>query len=186
MVAGMTAKDSYLSETSSEVVAGGSRWHVWMKWDVVDGRAEVVELRVRAIGKPRAITASVLRDIRGEVFEAERARVVERLGWKVFPMPGSTAEDAERAQQHKRAQRDVFTAPRPRKLTGRKGDTLSADEGLRAVAEEYQRAYAAGEAPTKAVARAFKLSRSGAAKRVARARERGFLPKTEQGRPKGG
>jgi hypothetical protein len=53
------------------------------------------------------------------------------------------------------------------------------------VAAVYQDAQLAGEAPTKAVATKFKVTRSAAAKHVARCRAMGLLGATTQGRPGG-
>lgn len=56
------------------------------------------------------------------------------------------------------------------------------DEHYRRVAEIYASAAQRGEPPTKAVAEALVIAKSSAAKQVARARERGFLPPTSRGR----
>lgn len=56
------------------------------------------------------------------------------------------------------------------------------DDHYRSVAETYAQAVKTGHPPTAAVAERFTISKSAAAKQVARARERGFLPKTSRGR----
>lgn len=63
----------------------------------------------------------------------------------------------------------------------RRGRDLG-DDRYREVAEVYAQAVQEGRSPTKAVADHFTVEKSTAAKRVARARERGFLPKTSRGR----
>ena len=65
--------------------------------------------------------------------------------------------------------------------SGRRGRDLG-DAHYREVAEVYAAALQAGESPTKAVLEHFTVSKSAAAKKVARARDRGFLPKTSRGR----
>lgn len=56
------------------------------------------------------------------------------------------------------------------------------DDHYQAVAEVYRLAVAEGVPPTKAVAEHFTVSKSAAAKKVSRARERGLLPPTTRGR----
>lgn len=70
-------------------------------------------------------------------------------------------------------------APLPQGLALQRGDH-------QAVADVYLRAVAAGEKPRMAVAKAFTLSPSAAAKRIARAREHGLIPATTRGRAEGG
>ncbi len=65
--------------------------------------------------------------------------------------------------------------------SGRRGRDLG-DEHYREVAVVYARALQEGRRPTKAVQEHFTVEKSTAAKKVARARERGFLPKTTRGR----
>ena len=66
----------------------------------------------------------------------------------------------------------------------RGGVPLYQPEHFASVAETYRAAFAAGSAaPTKAVAQAFSVSRSTAAKWVARAREMGLLGEGVAGRP---
>jgi hypothetical protein len=62
---------------------------------------------------------------------------------------------------------------------------MSPDEALAEVAAIYMAAWRARGNPTKAVAESLSLSRSAAAKRVARARQAGLLPATTKGRPAG-
>jgi transposase len=60
------------------------------------------------------------------------------------------------------------------------------EEHFKEVADAYTRAWKIGDRPTKAVAEQWQVSRSTAAKWVARARATGLLPATERGRPLGG
>lgn len=65
--------------------------------------------------------------------------------------------------------------------SGRRGRDLG-DDHYREVAAVYAQALQDGRPPTKAVQEHFTVEKSTAAKKVARARERGFLPKTTRGR----
>lgn len=65
--------------------------------------------------------------------------------------------------------------------SGRRGRDLG-DEHYREVARVYARALQEGRRPTKAVQEFYTVEKSTAAKKVARARERGFLPMTTRGR----
>ncbi|MCU1624234.1 MAG: hypothetical protein JWL79_3079 [Frankiales bacterium] len=65
----------------------------------------------------------------------------------------------------------ALTDPKPR------GSRDLGDEHYRKVAEVYAKALREGRPPTKAVQERFQIEKSSAAKQVARARERGFLPK---------
>lgn len=65
--------------------------------------------------------------------------------------------------------------------SGRKGRDLG-DDHYREVAAIYAEALQADRPPTKAVQEHYTVEKSSAAKKVARARERGFLPKTTRGR----
>jgi transposase len=53
------------------------------------------------------------------------------------------------------------------------------------VAEVYRDAWARGEPPTRGVADHFTISKSAAAKQVAKAREMGLLPPTSRGKSSG-
>jgi hypothetical protein len=65
--------------------------------------------------------------------------------------------------------------------SGLRGRDLG-DDHYREVAAVYAQAMQEGRPPTKAVQEHFTVEKSTAAKKVARARERGFLPKTTRGR----
>lgn len=59
------------------------------------------------------------------------------------------------------------------------------DEALRAVATIYRLAHAVGDPPTRAVEDELRLSRATAGRWIAKAREKGFLGQTRQGRAGG-
>ncbi len=79
------------------------------------------------------------------------------------------------------AWRDDTAAERNALREGRRGRDLG-NGHYREVAEVYARAVQAGQPPTMAVAAHFQVEKSSAAKKVARARERGLLPPTTRGR----
>ncbi|PKQ22323.1 MAG: hypothetical protein CVT65_13975 [Actinobacteria bacterium HGW-Actinobacteria-5] len=64
----------------------------------------------------------------------------------------------------------------------RSGTRDLGDDHYRLVARIYSEAVERRQPPTKAVAEALTIAKSSAAKQVARARERGFLPPTTRGR----
>jgi len=59
------------------------------------------------------------------------------------------------------------------------------DAALEALAMVYARAYAVGNEPTKAVEQTFGFTRSTASRWISRARDRGFLSRTQQGKAGG-
>jgi hypothetical protein len=74
------------------------------------------------------------------------------------------------------------------RLVTKDGDTFTSEHPLDnpdphwAIALDYASARAVGRAPLVAVAEHFEISRDAAAQRVKRAREKGFLPKTDRGK----
>lgn len=72
--------------------------------------------------------------------------------------------------------------PRPEEMQPKRGGRDLGDAHYAEVAEVYRAAARVGQPPRKAVAEHFTVSESSAAKKIARARERGFLPKTSRGR----
>lgn len=77
--------------------------------------------------------------------------------------------------------RESIAVERAAVESGRRGRYLG-DEHYRDVADAYASAVQEGRNPTAAVAEHFTVSKSAAAKKVARAREAGFLPATTKGR----
>lgn len=165
--------------------AEGNAWEWTLEWDVLDGRVECVGFRLRAIpfgrspgprpqlapGQVRPLTASVLRQFPlGSTVANARGRQQKMLKRLRRAAPGhEKAIDARLAEWER--QRSV----RP----GRKG--YGADHYSK-VAEIYREAAALGNAPTRAVAEHFVVSKSAAAKWVARARGIGLLPPTQRGK----
>ncbi len=110
---------------------------------------------------------------------AEQARVgarrVRELVEARRPAHGAVAEARLLTQAEKT--KDLRAALE----SGRRGRDLGEDH-YREVAAVYAAALREGRPPTKAVQEHYTVEKSTAAKKVARARERGFLPKTTRGR----
>lgn len=126
------------------------------------------------------LTSTLLRSLPvGHLLETAREQVAEQLGpWHVPAVdeerwPGQSALIAKYNEVIE-PERGALKAPR-------RGRDLG-DDHYREVADVYKVAAAAGRAPTAAVADHFTIAKSSAAKKVARARERGFLPPTTRGR----
>lgn len=126
------------------------------------------------------ITRTMMRELPvTELFESAREALVELLTLDVpenvdfSAVPGGEAL-LERLRQQVEPERASLAKPRGGRDLG--------DDHYREVAQVYKAAVAAGDSPTKAVADHFTVSKSSAAKKVARARERDFLPPTSRGR----
>lgn len=157
------------SEPWTDAPPGG--WHLELIWCEIDGRQECVGLLVVGDGT-EPFTASKLRGLslgtivtesrRRKIFEeTQTLALAEAIGVKMPVLQ----EQLER-----------LTARR------RRYD----DEHYEAVAAAYDEAMRSGIPPTAHVQSKLQLAtRSQAAKQVARARERGLLPPTEQRIPKG-
>ena len=152
----------------------------------VAGRLEVVEIAVGSVKDDLPISGAKLRELRVAELAAEVADVYLRLGVDLgdvelvnaselgpdFGMAGGRPEF-----EHEFAERDrelLATVPRAPVRS-------PASEMVRIYDEAFQR----HQPPTKAVAAAFGISYSAAAKRVATARRNGLLPPTRQGRRAG-
>lgn len=162
-------------------------WVLRIRFASVGARRECVGLQIRSFREedenwPAAVptefndegyendlpilTGSVLREIRlAEIVNDLRREVGRRLraaARSPVTVPKAILLAAAREYESDRERADRSDLPR--------------------VAEVYLAAWEAGEPPTKAVARAFTISDSAAAKRVSRARAAGYLPETTQGR----
>jgi hypothetical protein len=114
----------------------------------------------------------------GAILDALRAQMTwhlnEPLGRDQTRWPEEWRRDLEQWREETAAERAAFNSTR-------RGRDLGGDHYLE-VAQVYAQAVQEGRSPTKAVADHFHVEKSSAAKKVARARERGFLPKTSRGR----
>ena len=174
----------------------GTRVVLRFAW--VDGRAECVAMEVGAdLGdpdapEPKPLTATNLRSIllgklREQAARSYRETVIEAAEARGFLNTDPSTADDERAlaalRQWGRVERSVASAKPRRGRTGRPVER--GPEHLAQVAEIYRKAFRAGERPTKVVAERWKVSRTTAAKWVARAREAGMLGATTQRRAGG-
>jgi hypothetical protein len=159
------------------------------EWAEIDGRAECVGITLRSYAKisddGRALPVrGSLHPLRADVLRGLSMSIIDehRTSWeRVLEQP-----DIDERWPHADELRTTFTAKGRGRFVGADGRPLPTQEALAEVARVYQAAWRDGKNPTVAVADRFTLSRSAAAKRVARARAAGLLPKTNQGRPKGG
>lgn len=144
-------------------------------------------LRWRAEGIPESgdevefprLDSSLIRSLPvGQLFDAAREELVRRLD----PLPeadrgkwsGDSLRTLEAWDEEYRPEREALSRPRGGRDLG--------DDHYREVASIYAKAVTDKKPPTAAVADHFTVSKSAAAKKVARARERGFLPPTTRGR----
>ena len=153
----------------------GSPWLLETVWANVGGRSRPVGVTLRGYdersgrGHPLAdraelgaLTAKTLRALTMADIEAQRPVIA----------PGSPITiDVLTALIAYEELHDVVRSPR--------------DVALRIVAKVYDEAWQEGRSPTKAVADLLGISQAAAAKRVARARDKGYLPPTGRGRASG-
>ena len=134
-------------------------WKVTFAWRDFHGRSEPAAMLIEAPdGVP--LTRTVVRAIPlGELMETDRHRIIKGA-------VGKSVGKSARADRS-RATAQSFGAQR--------GVTFTTAD-LQRVADVYLRAYGARQPVTAAVAEAFNISRSTAAKRVMRARAAGLIP----------
>lgn len=137
-------------------------WQLNLTFELVDGRFSLVGLEIKPAGKPTRLNSGVLRSISlGRLFDADKG-LAELL-------PPSRVREAL----------VQGTSPSP-------GRPLQyGHDHLVRVASIYREAWTAGGHPTKTVAQRLHMSRSAAAKWVAKARDAGLLAPTERGRAGG-
>lgn len=151
-------------------------WTIDLIWQVVDGRAECMGATITSVpldathmdldqaqkeglASPTPLSATLWRELPiATIIDNDRAKTLEWID--------DGAVGMERSEWEGRGRRPRYSAAE--------------------VARIYTEAWRKGEPPTKAVAEALGISRSAAAKQVARARALGFIATTERGRAKGG
>lgn len=162
-------------ETWEGAPAGG--WEVELLWVDIDGRMECVGLAIVGDGS-QPLTASALRalPLGSIITEGRRAQLRRAKGSLRPALTKLSPADLEAVQADARERIGALSARRPRYQP----------EHYERVAAVYDEAMEAGIPPTAHVQETLGLrTRSQAAKQVARARERGLLPPTEQRVPKG-
>ncbi|MDQ3640971.1 MAG: hypothetical protein M3450_05760 [Actinomycetota bacterium] len=173
----------------------------WTEWAGPDGRKYLVGLHFEdSVGGPRCVGVQLWAARHPE--EADASVEIDTTVWRSIPLGRLVREAAVRqvevaeavARHHERlaalyggeassireeadASLERWSKRGPAPRYGR--------EHFAAVAETYAAALVAGERPTKAVATKFTVSKSTAAKWVAKARGLGLLGSTERGRAGG-
>jgi hypothetical protein len=170
---------------------------VVLRYAEVDGRAECVGLEVGAdfeagnAPDPHPLTSSTLRRIKLAQLIEEGARHYRDRLHEQADLPGflNSESDPEgerlagRIRTRARRRLPAATAAARRGRTGRPVER--GPEHLAQVAKVYVDAYRAGQHPTKAVGQTWQVSRTTAAKWVARARDVGLLGATSPRRAGG-
>ncbi len=159
----------------------------------LNGRYEVVELRLGSVKDNRVVNGQLLRSVRVAAMAATAAEQIAALDLVAPELdPGvplnASAMDADWAEA-----RDKAMSPHRKDRDRLRGLVVEARVGpgrypsghLERVAEVYDGALRVHHHPTKAVAEAFGISVTAAAKQVVRAREQGLLRKTTQGKAAG-
>jgi hypothetical protein len=149
---------------------------VQTEWDDVDGRFECVSLLVTSHSGRRPITATLVRRMPvARVIDDERRDRI--AGWdRVHAHVAHTYGSDPSADAH---------VERVKAMYEKGGRPRYPDDHWEHVAKVYRDSFAAGDNPTKSVADTFTVSRSAAAKWVARCRDYGLLGRTEQRKPGG-
>lgn len=162
-------EEAYTADfTRTHHTACDVRWIILLRWAETGERTECAGFDLRqAPGNTEPITATLMRQIPvASIINDQRRRRIEALR----EMTNSPYFSKELQAKAKRAEVAYTKAGRPR---------YPQDHWQR-VADVYAEAYAAGEYPTRAVAEAFTVSPSAAAKWVSRCRQKGLLGPTEQ------
>jgi hypothetical protein len=169
-----------------EIPVEGEDASVLVEWSVMDGRLEATKIIVTAA---RPITTEMMRRIRWAAVIEDAKRL--HLKWLQKVAGGSVREVLERvfpeAPEAERERVGELSAEAARQLIppleaslGRPGRPRQyGPDHFAEVAQVYSEADTAGLPPTRTVAERFNVSRSAAAKWVARARRAGLLPKTK-------
>jgi hypothetical protein len=161
-------------------------WLIRVLWANVEGRLECAGLEVRSYGEdvggwewppelptrdqaPPILTTTILRQLPFASIVADLRREKARVHREVIDMLA--------AQPEYQAEADQASLRRLRSAGTRRHAALAE------VAEVYWQAWRHGRPPTRAVAEHFTISHSAAAKRVARARQAGYLLATTRGKP---
>lgn len=191
---------SLVRRTSPEV-GREPEYDSWTEWAAPDGRKYLVALHFEdSDGGPRCVGVQLWAARHPE--EADASVEIDTTVWRSVPLGRLIREATVRqvelaeavARHHERlaalygGEVSVIRAEAEASLEAwsRRGPAPRyGREHFAAVAETYAAALVAGERPTKAVATRFVVSKSTAAKWVAKARDLGLLGSTERGRAGG-
>jgi hypothetical protein len=164
MAATRTPKDPSGRESSDVSVdlwtdPDGTEWRLCIEWKVMGGRLEVIALDIRSGHGESALSPALVRRVPlANIINARRLVLAEDLDGADSPEPLSE------------------TAITRSLLVGGPDSTRRlADADLQAVAHFYRQAYRAGLPVQRHIADKFGISIPTAARRIARARQRGFI-----------
>jgi hypothetical protein len=160
-------------------------WLIVVTWAGIEGRLEPVGLEIRGYREdgqawpavlpardqsPAILATTIVREIPFATIVAElrRERAVQHVGFIDFLA----------RQPENQSEADQASLRRMRAAGTRRHAQVAE------VAEVYRQAWQDGRPPTRAVAEHFVITQSAAAKRVARARQAGYLPLTTRGKPR--
>lgn len=163
-------------------------WLVQLRFRFIDGRPECVGIEITSSVEhdeslnrmfpdlvPTRLTATGVREVPfGELVARERQRTAESLR-------EGAADPLNFPQESELMQR--FAAEWAEGSKGRGRPREYGPDHWAEVANEYRRALAESDAPTKAVAQRWNVTKSAAAKWVARTRSMGLLPPARKGYP---
>lgn len=178
------------------VAPDGRQWVLALEWGEVSGRAEVLGFGIRSADGMTPVTSTALRSVPlGRVVEDQLRRRLADARGAAERQPAPPRRHHGEFPSGRRFAVDV-TDESPGIAAHQIGPLAAAGERLgrprtygkahfQAVAGVYSKAWEAGLHPTKAVAERFQVSRSAAAKWVARAREMQLLGPTRQRRAGG-
>ena len=166
-------------------------WFIRLWWSLVDGRYEVTGFEMGPAplgGKQVPLTATLLRSVPlGTLIEEGRRYQIAYKNEMVADLEGDQ-EFREMFSEHG-SDPDVLLRGSVRELevlTNPPARNRSYNEDhWRRVTAVYDRAWATGWPPTRAVAEQFGVTRSTAAKWVSNCRKKGLLPPTQKTRPRG-
>jgi len=137
----------------------GTEWRLCIEWKVMGGRLEVTAIDIRSENGESALSPALVRRVPlANIISTRRVALVGRLEGTDSPEPLSKRAIAQSL--------DAGGPDSTRRLT---------DTDLQAVAHFYEDAYRAGLPVQRHVADKFGISIPTAARRIARARQRGFI-----------
>lgn len=156
----------------------GNRWLYAFEWRTVGGRVVSTGLHLWSQDETQSLTAAVLRRFpigARMALQRRQSAEVEKL-IAATPLSGPV-------WQRERARRLALAKKWEESRAGRSGPKKLDAHHFLTVAEIYAEAAKRSNKPTQAVADHFVISKSAAAKQVARARGMGLLPKAQKGKP---
>lgn len=159
----------FISDGIWEDPAG--RWRYELRFELLDSRMQCVKIQLHAPTGAGLTSADLRRFPIGRLFGEARVRMVAAEKWVAETVPDKRDEALAQVKAWEASQ------------AGRPGPKGLGGSHFAEVAELYRREAALGRKPTKAVSTHYQVSKSAAAKWVARARTMGLLPPARKGKP---